>query len=120
MHSEKRGIPAVRAIVREEGSSLLDHVTDAQIDAAIQRDINRPAVTATLLAGAAADWCEQQRPPEPKREKKLTQKEKEHAEFLALPREEQRRRWRDYLEGKREHWRDVAPPEGKRRRVKPK
>lgn len=45
------------------------------------------------------------RPPKPKRVKKPTQEEKEVAEFLARPAEEKKQRWRDYLDGKREHWR---------------
>lgn len=46
-------ITAVRAVIREEGSALLDDGTDAQIDAAIQQDINRPSATPHLLAGSA-------------------------------------------------------------------
>ena len=49
----KPTIAEVRALVREEGSSLLDHVTDDQIDAAIKQDIDRPAATLNLLAGSA-------------------------------------------------------------------
>lgn len=56
--ANKPTIAEVRALVREEGSSLLDQATAEQIDNAIRRDIGRPAVTATLLAGAAANWCE--------------------------------------------------------------
>ena len=50
---DKPSIAAVRALVREESSSLLDGVTDDQIDAAIKRDIDRPAATINLLAGSA-------------------------------------------------------------------
>ena len=50
---DKPTIAEVRALVREEGSSLLDHVTDDQVDAAIKRDIDRPAATLNLLAGSA-------------------------------------------------------------------
>ncbi len=54
----KPTLAEVRALVREEGSSLLDHVTDDQVDAAIQRDIERPAATLNLLAGSAISWVE--------------------------------------------------------------
>jgi hypothetical protein len=53
MHPKNPSIAEVRALVREEGSSLLDGVSDAQIDTAIRRDINRPAATIGLLAGSA-------------------------------------------------------------------
>ena len=49
----KPNIAEVRALVREEGSSLLDHVADDQIDAAIKQNIDRPAATPYLLAGSA-------------------------------------------------------------------
>jgi hypothetical protein len=49
----KPTIAAVRALVRDEGSSLLDEVTDTQIDAAIKQNIDRPAATVHLLAGSA-------------------------------------------------------------------
>jgi len=51
--SGKPTVARVRALVREEGSSLLDQVTDQQIDKAILRDIRRPAVTLNLLAASA-------------------------------------------------------------------
>jgi hypothetical protein len=51
--SGKPTLARVRALVREEGSSLLDRVTDQQIDKAILRDIKRPAVTLNLLAASA-------------------------------------------------------------------
>ena len=46
-------VERVRALVRAEGSSLLDQVTDLQIDKAILQDIRRPAVTLNLLAASA-------------------------------------------------------------------
>jgi hypothetical protein len=53
LRSGKPTVARVRALVREEGSSLLDQVTDQQIDKAILRDIRRPAVTLNLLAASA-------------------------------------------------------------------
>jgi hypothetical protein len=50
---EMPSIAAVRALVREEASSLLDDATDAQIDAAIKQNINRPVATLHMLAGSA-------------------------------------------------------------------
>ena len=50
---EKPSMATVRALVREEGSSLLADATDARIDAAIRQNINRPMATLHLLAGWA-------------------------------------------------------------------
>lgn len=40
-----------------------------------------------------------------KREKRPTREEQEVAEFLARPAEEKKQRFKDYLDGKRKHWR---------------
>lgn len=55
---QKISIPEVRALARRDGSSLLEQATDEQIDAAIERDMGRPAATPVLLAASAANWCE--------------------------------------------------------------
>ena len=49
----KPSIVAVRSLVREEGSSLIDDVADAQIDALIHQLVDRPAATSDWLASIA-------------------------------------------------------------------
>lgn len=53
MLAVKLSVAQVRVLVREEGSSPLDHVTEDQIDKAILKAIKRPDVTHSLLAASA-------------------------------------------------------------------
>lgn len=57
-HMANVNIHQVRALARCDGSSLLEQVTDAQIDDVIKRDIERPAATSVLLAASAINWRE--------------------------------------------------------------
>lgn len=58
----------------------------------------------------------QPHPPKPKRVSEPSLEEIEGAKYMALPVEERRQQFRDYLDGKREHWRDALPPKKRKPR----
>jgi hypothetical protein len=55
MNCDKPTIAEVRALAREEGSSLLDDVSDEIIDKAIRQNIARPAVTTGWLGSMVSN-----------------------------------------------------------------